>query len=805
MDPAAVTQIIQGWFDALNNDPWLMKIKEWWQWIQAMDFDLTWLDNYEMPEHWAIKTLETQTLQQWYERIGLSASAYWTHMMAQPEWAHFQESMQTTKDNLIWALDYYGINDKVAEWSTQLTEARNGGLRHFVEDLIQKVKDYLQLERTRITVWEPSNWEWQFEVYMPWGMRDLEWHGMKGHLFENLGRWRNQLRHYGREIDTWTWWDQYYHYKPMFMGLGFGELFPPFSSHASWLSPQHFMTFDRKFFEYDGACQYVLARDTQNGDFSVMMNYQDRENDGRKLIVQVGDHTFELASEFVVKLDGTQVEMPAIAGDTSVMREGNRVRVHSKRGMIVTCDLVRYHCRLEVSGWYFGKVGGLFGSYDNCPSDDWQSPDHVEMDDAASFADSWTDGASCGVENYAHEHDDFIELSEIHMICSRYFKSIFSPFRPCFGHVEQEEFMHMCLNELSRKENPKEEDMCNVASFFADECDRKGVPIEAPSMCLRCELPNGDRLVMYDSHTMMNQEDIPFKADVVFVVSHRSCNTNFMPKFTQLLTTMKDAMEAEGMTDIHFGLVGYGGMGEYFKPHTYTVNNGHQFGAFDQFGHAVENFPLYDEYCHDHEDGMAALAFASNYHFRPGVRRTIVMVPCEESYEYTYTYSNVYYKLAEKDINLSMLVGHDFAIDKSNPKTEFVFGVDRERVFTRVDHGNVSPAGDESLRPHVHVYKDLFTALTDSMRGSVFDKNFMMTGKAQQEQKFMNVFSSVVAMKSRPYNCQHCECLAPENSREYAQTVCKPCQRGMRFLDQMFYRNFDNYWKRNMFNSNSLL
>jgi len=652
-------------------------------------------------------------------------------------------------------------------------------------------------------VWDPTTWEFQFEVYIPWGMRDLEWDRMSGHLFENIERWSTMLRQYGRELDTWAWWDKYYQYKPMFMGIGFGELFPPFSSHASWLSPQHFMTFDRKFFEYDGTCQYVLARDVENGDFSVMANYEDRENNGRKMIVRVGEHTFEVASEFQVKLDGALTEMPAIAGDTSVMRDGNRVRVHSQRGMIVTCDLIRGHCRLEVSGWYFGKVGGLFGSYDNSPSNDWHSPEHVEMEDAASFADSWTDGEHCAVQNFAHQHEPSILLSEAHILCARYFRDIFSPFRPCFNHVENEEFMHMCVNDLAEKDHPTEEDICSVASFFADECDRKGVHIDPPSQCLRCEMPNGNRLEMYQ--TVMMQEDIPNQADVVFVVSHRQCNAEFMPKLAQLMETMKDAILAEGMTDPRFGLVGYGGNGEFYKPHTHTVNGGHQFGAFDQFGGAIEHFQIFSgDYDHEHEDGFAALAFASKYHFRAGVRRSIVMVPCEEAYEYRYTYSDIHKMLGDHDINLSMLVGHNFAIDKTNPQTEFVFGVDREHVFTRTDFGNVSPAGDNTLRPHVEVYKDLFTALTDYMRGALFDKNFMMTGKAQQEQKFMSVFSSVVAMKTRPYSCQYCDCVAPDNNREYAQTVCKPCQRGLRMFDEILYRNFDNYWRPNFFKTNRL-
>ena len=42
-----------------------------------------------------------------------------------------------------------------------------------------------------------------------------------------------------------------------------------------------------------------------------------------------------------------------------------------------------------ISGWYFGKTGGLLGIYDNEPSNDWMTPQREVVDDIKTFATSW--------------------------------------------------------------------------------------------------------------------------------------------------------------------------------------------------------------------------------------------------------------------------------------------------------------------------------------------------------------------------------------------------------------------------------
>merc|ERR1719228_1933170 len=162
------------------------------------------------------------------------------------------------------------------------------------------------------------------------------------------------------------------------------------------------------------------------------------------------------------------------------------------------------------------------------------------------------------------------------------------------------------------------------------------------------------------------------------------------------------------------------------------------------------------------EDALAALEFAARYHFRPGVSKTIILVPCAACSEVTLSYADVLSLLSDRNISLSMIIQNDFSVNKDNPTTSYIFGVDSETVYSRKDFGDLAPTGDQALRPQVAVPKDLCTALTDHTDGALFNARHLVSGRPQGEKKFMDVMSAVIAARARPAECQQCECVPPE-------------------------------------------
>ncbi|KAI1290052.1 Apolipophorin -like protein [Halotydeus destructor] len=153
----------------------------------------------------------------------------------------------------------------------------------------------------------------------------------------------------------------------------------PFKAQAHLVGGQHYVTFDRKFYDFAGTdCSYLLAKDTKDNNFTVSVKYSGVDGEGKvmKVItVQIGDQQIELNSGLqVVKVNGQESELPISLPGASVVRQGDSILVDDAKGLSVECQLSRDVCTVSVSGWYFGKTKGMMGSYDYEPDNDFQTP-----------------------------------------------------------------------------------------------------------------------------------------------------------------------------------------------------------------------------------------------------------------------------------------------------------------------------------------------------------------------------------------------------------------------------------------------
>lgn len=188
--------------------------------------------------------------------------------------------------------------------------------------------------------------------------------------------------------------------------LNIRTILPPFGSHATVAGTQHFITFDQRYYEFSGECSYLLVSDFFHQNFSVAANYEG--NGGRvtrkSLSILSNGRQIEVDADFRITLDSKKIEMPLIYEQTSIMRDGQRIIITNDNGYSVNCNLLSDVCTVHVSGWSFGKTGGLFGIYNNEPSDDFTTPNRSQNSDTqiAEFANSWNVGTSrCSAQNFA--------------------------------------------------------------------------------------------------------------------------------------------------------------------------------------------------------------------------------------------------------------------------------------------------------------------------------------------------------------------------------------------------------------------
>lgn len=119
-----------------------------------------------------------------------------------------------------------------------------------------------------------------------------------------------------------------------------------------------------------------------------------------------------------------------------------------------TIFMISFKCAVEiyiffVSGWYFGKTAGVFGTMDNEPSTDFLTPRKTIETDLGRFARSWAlEPQKCvSSKNFA------LQLSqtdpELLNLCESFFKSKTSQFSSCFP-VVSISHLHNCTIQISR-------------------------------------------------------------------------------------------------------------------------------------------------------------------------------------------------------------------------------------------------------------------------------------------------------------------------------------------------------------------
>ena len=129
-----------------------------------------------------------------------------------------------------------------------------------------------------------------------------------------------------------------------------------------------------------------------------------------------------------IQVNGQPRDLPYITDKVSIIRLGERVVFESQSGVNVLSDFKSNYHFIALSGWYYGKVAGLLGRYDNEPSNDLMTPEGDVIDNLKKFMNSWEVDNSCKSKNVYT--DD--EGRKNNKKCSAVFEKTSSSLRPCF-------------------------------------------------------------------------------------------------------------------------------------------------------------------------------------------------------------------------------------------------------------------------------------------------------------------------------------------------------------------------------------
>ncbi|GFT71844.1 vitellogenin [Nephila pilipes] len=567
-------------------------------------------------------------------------------------------------------------------------------------------------------------------------------------------------------------WDFYYKFMKYFTP---SYWVPSFSGHALISGNQHFITFDKLSYDFAGRCSYLLARDFVDGNFTAIVNYGTEDHMRRSLTLLIDGRKVDIGNDYKITLDNNKAELPIQIGKTKMIRDGANIRVENeKKGYSVVCNFIHNYCSMSLSGFYFGRTGGLFGTFNYEPSLDMMSPQRYIMGDVESFTKSWEVGqAVCtSSENFATlPSNDY----RVQKKCRDLFQKSTSEFRACFKQVDPETYLKMCINDLSAvHENNHNNAICQSAAAYFTECKMEGVPLKMPKQCVRCEKQDGSYMTEGDA-IQFPRDGTVTAADVVFLVEEKQCNKDRVKYLSKLADVIESNFRQKGYRDVRYSVVGFGGDEIHAEPHVHTMD-GRESGPLRSLESAFQSL----EYGDGPVNILEAMRFAAGLTFRPGTTKSFILVKCStcKSEEVKAEYGEMLRTLLDGDITLHILMEqkYEMKVPIKNSKARRVIGVDRKFAYTLKDVKDNSLSGDGDLLAQLRLPKDVCIPLAFEVNGSSFDSQFLTEIKKNTNKKFMDVLARLVVRSSSVGTTDWgmcCECLATEDG--VGKSTCQRC------------------------------
>ncbi|CAB3385673.1 Hypothetical predicted protein [Cloeon dipterum] len=631
---------------------------------------------------------------------------------------------------------------KIYEISQTALDAENNNREAKTKFIFEPAKGFIELEQKLPISWHSFNERPNYEEIPEYKLLT----NMQNYFSPN----NNSLLHYyglvNKYMDPSNW-------------------LPPFKAQAMLVGSQHLITFDHRVIHFQGGCSYLLAHDFADGNFTVIAQYNAQTRNAPPAMIVLLENDvikIDLADSSIQINDKYDKRLPTMTADgTFIYREGQILHVKGNKSFEILCNFHFDICTLELSGWYFGKTAGLFGTMDNEQATDLLSTNGSYLTSVPEFVTAWQlDDSMCTEEDgLAAKIPDAKIVNKCDVLYDRD-----SPMADCFSVVDYEPFKEMCLTSKVYKDK----EACISAKAYMEECSQANVIITLPDECIWCDIK--ERVLANGEIMEVIMENEPWTTDIVLIVEAKDCNGNIsrFKHIQQFLNILNVELREANITNNRFGVVTFGGDGVFDEPRTLMTNK-----EFSEVfaSNLLDNLPIGN----GATSSIDAITYAAKMRFRPKASKTFILIPCSNcsSSSSVLDYPFTSQMLAENDITLHMLIDQDISLNKSRVRN-VLFGIDGKTAYTKKDVKELK--GDTDLFRQLALPKDslgLCLPLALESNGTVFTAKKIETEKQRGSKNFATVFSKRIAKTARPSPCLHCECLTDEYGA--SMVTCSPC------------------------------
>nr|WRM33325.1 vitellogenin 3 [Palaemon carinicauda] len=244
------------------------------------------------------------------------------------------------------------------------------------------------------------------------------------------------------------------------------DLIPPFNRTAVIVDGTEILTFDRAVLRAPrSACKVLLA---VTKSFSLTME-NPPSSPSPKVTFKVHDTIVVIQPDHKVTVNGREVSgEEETAGPVMIKKTQEKIKVMSPY-MILRIYPRNGVITAQVSGWKFGRVAGLLGTYDGEMANDWLTVHGTRAANLQELVKSWQEDQSCQTPHVA-------PLSEVAVPPLRYIqcKALLGIRSRCNPLVRPDPFIKMCLTAKNA---------CDVAKAYNAVCSARGVKDIFPLAC----------------------------------------------------------------------------------------------------------------------------------------------------------------------------------------------------------------------------------------------------------------------------------------------------------------------------------
>ncbi|KAM6936930.1 von Willebrand factor [Xenentodon cancila] len=295
-----------------------------------------------------------------------------------------------------------------------------------------------------------------------------------------------------------------------------GRHFPPGSTisqdcntcvcrHGSWectnegcpgeclvVGQSHFKSFDDKYFTFIGRCQYLLAKDCTNNEFSVIIENVQCADDQNAVcthsvtlsLASLENMTVKLKHGGVVSVNSMDIQTPMHHGHLHIQRSvQSSVRVKFGDDLRLDWD-GRGRVLLKLGPRWAGQTCGLCGNYNGNQGDDFMSGSGLVEAGPQAFGEAWRINGDCESTQKQDTDPCAINPKRVRFAeeaCAVMMSDVFSP---CHFLVNPDPFQRFCRYDVCAC-GDGEECLCSALSAYAAACSARGVLLNwrSPSLC----------------------------------------------------------------------------------------------------------------------------------------------------------------------------------------------------------------------------------------------------------------------------------------------------------------------------------